>query len=63
MVVNHAGLPMGIVDRNRIGYFIFQKLGINLSADFISKFKSKNKYPLGIELPRIIELMKRKGDI
>ena len=45
------------------GYFIFKKLGLNLPPNLINKFNSNNQYPLGIELPKIIELMKKKGDI
>ena len=63
LVLNSADIPLGIIDRNKIGYFIFNKLGLNLSSTLISKFNNKNKYPLGIELPRIIKLMKKKGDI
>jgi len=33
------------------------------STNLINKFNSNNQYPLGIELPKIIELMKKKGDI
>ena len=63
LVLNSADIPLGIIDRNKIGYFIFKKLGLNLPSNLISKFNNKNQYPLGIELPRIIKLMKRKGDI
>ena len=63
LIVNPLNIPMGIVDRNIIGRFVFKKLGLNLPSDLISKFKAKNNYPLGIELPRIIELMRHKGDI
>ena len=63
LVLNSADIPLGIIDRNKIGYFIFNKLGLNLPSNLISKFNNKNQYPLGIELPRIIKLMKKKGDI
>ena len=63
LVINSAGIPLGIVDRNRIGYFVFNKLGLKLPSNIISKFNSKDQYPLGIELPRIIEIMRRKGEI
>ena len=36
---------------------------INISHEILNKIKSKNNYPLGIELPQIIKLMKSKGDI
>ena len=52
-----------IIDRNRIGFFVFDKLGLNLPSNLISKFNNKNQYPLGIELPRIIELMRKEGEI
>ena len=63
LVLNSADIPLGIVDRNNIGYFVFNKLGLNLPPNLINKFNNKNQYPLGIELPKIIELMKKKGDI
>ena len=63
LVINYAGLPLGIIDRNKIGYFVFNKLGINLPPNIVNKFNNKNQYPLGIELPKIIKLMKKKGDI
>ncbi len=63
LVLNSADIPLGIIDRNKIGYYIFNRLGLNLPSIVINKFNNKNQYPLGIELPRIIELMKKKGDI
>ena len=63
LVLNSADIPLGIIDRNKIGYFVFNKLGLNLPSNLFSKFNNKNQYPLGIELPRIIKLMKKKGDI
>ena len=57
------GIPKGLIDRNVIGCFILKKLGFNIPLEVVEKIKSHNKYPLGIELPRIIELMKNKGDI
>ena len=63
LVLNSADIPLGIIDRNKIGYFVFNKLGINLPSTLIDKFKNKNLYPLGIELPQIIKQMKKKGDI
>ena len=63
LVLNSANIPLGIIDRNNIGYFVLSKLGLNFPPNLISKFNKKNQYPLGIELPRIIELMKKKGDI
>ena len=63
LVLNSLGIPLGIVDRKKIGYFVFNKLGINLPTNLMSKFNNKNQYPLGIELPRIIKLMKKKGEI
>ncbi len=63
LVINPAGIPLGIVDRNRIGYFVFNKLGLKLPSNIINKFNNKDKYPLGIELPRIIKLMRKKGEI
>ena len=63
LVLNASDIPLGIVDRNKIGYFVLNRLGLNLPSDIFSKFNNRNQYPLGIELPRIINLMKKKGDI
>jgi Zn-dependent protease len=63
LVLNSADIPLGIIDRNKIGYFVFNKLGLNLPSNLISKFNNKDQYPLGIELPKIIKLMRKKGEI
>ena len=63
LVLNAADIPLGIIDRNRIGYFVFNKLGLNLPKDIMGKFNNKNHYPLGLELPRIVKIMKMRGDI
>ena len=63
LVLNSAHIPMGIIDRNKIGYFVFNKLGIDLPYNLMSKLNNQSIYPLGIELPRIIKLMRKKGDI
>tara|TARA_Y100000589_G_scaffold209110_1_gene197193 strand:+ start:1895 stop:3118 length:1224 start_codon:yes stop_codon:yes gene_type:complete len=63
LVLNPLGIPKGIIDRNKVGFFILKKLGFNIPSEIIEKIKSQNKYPLGIELPKMIELMKNKGDI
>ena len=63
LIINPLGIPMGLVDRKNIGHYVLKKLGLNISNEILSKIKSKNKYPLGIELPKIIKLMKSKGDI
>ena len=63
LVLNTLGIPKGIIDRNKVGYFILKKLGFNIPLELIEKIKSQNKYPLGIELPKMIELMKNKGEI
>ena len=63
LVINSAHIPMGIIDRNKIGYFVFNKLGIDLPYNLMSKLNNQSIYPLGIELPRIIKLMRKKGDI
>ena len=62
LVINPSGIPQGILDRNNIGYFVFDKLGLNLPSNIISKLNNKDQYPLGIELPKIIKSMKKKGD-
>ena len=63
LVLNSADIPLGIIDRNKIGYFVFNKLGLNLPSNLISKFNNKDQYPLGVQLPKIIKLMRRKGEI
>ena len=63
LVLNAADIPLGIIDRSKIGNFVLNKLGFNLPLDFVNKLNFKNHYPLGIELPRIINSMKQKGDL
>jgi len=63
LVINSADIPLGIVDRNKIGYFVLHKLGLNLPSNLISKFNHKDQYPLGIQLPKIIKLMRKNGEI
>ena len=63
LIVNSLGIPKGLVDRNQIGYFVLKKLGINLSMEIFKNIKNRDDYPLGIELPKIIQIMKIKGDI
>ncbi len=63
LVLNSSDIPLGIIDRNKIGYFVFNKLGLNLPSNLISKFNNKDQYPLGIQLPKIIKLMRKKGEI
>jgi len=63
LVLNAADIPLGIVDRSKIGNFVLSKLGFNLPSEIVNKLHFKNHYPLGIELPRIINSMKKKGDL
>ena len=63
LIMNPYGIPIGLLDRKNIGFFVLKKLGFNISNEILNKIKSKNNYPLGIELPKIIKLMKSKGDI
>ncbi len=63
LITNPYGIPMGFLDRKNIGLFVLKKLGLNISNEILNKIKSKSNYPLGIELPKIIKLMKSKGDI
>lgn len=63
LMMNPYGIPMGLLDRKNIGFFVLKKLGFNISNEILNKIKSKNNYPLGIELPKIIKEMKSKGDI
>ncbi len=63
LVLNSADIPLGIIDRSKIGNFVLNKLGFNLPSDIVNKLNFKNHYPLGIELPRIINSMKQKGDL
>ncbi len=63
LVLNAADIPLGIIDRSKIGNFVLNKLGFNLSSEIVNKLNFKNHYPLGIEFPRIINSMKQKGDL
>ena len=63
LIINPYGIPKGLLDRKNIGFFVLKKLGFNISNEILNKIKSKSNYPLGIELPKIIKLMKSKGDI
>jgi len=63
LVLNPANIPLGIIDRSKIGNFVLNKLGFNLPSEIVKKLNYKNQYPLGIELPKIINLMKQKGDL
>jgi Zn-dependent protease len=63
LVLNAADIPLGIIDRLKIGNFVLNKLGFNLPSEIVNKLNFKNHYPLGIELPRIINSMKQKGDL
>ena len=63
LVRNASDLPLGIIDRSKIGHFVLNKLGFNLPSEIVNKLNYKNNYPLGIELPRIINSMKQKGDL
>ncbi len=63
LVLNAADIPVGIIDRLKIGNFVLNKLGFNLPSEIFNKLNFKNHYPLGIELPRIINLMKQRGDL
>jgi len=63
LVLNPADIPLGIIDRSKIGNFVLNKLGFNLPSEIVNKLNYKNQYPFGIELPRIINSMKQKGDL
>jgi len=63
LVLNATNIPLGIIDRSKIGNFVLNKLGFNLPSEIVNKLNLKNHYPLGIELPRIINSMKQKGDL
>jgi len=63
LVLNAANIPYGIIDRSKIGNFVLNKLGFKLPSDIVNKLNFKNNDPLGIELPRIINSMKQKGDL
>ncbi|ABV50234.1 Zn-dependent protease [Prochlorococcus marinus str. MIT 9215] len=63
LVLNAADIPLGIIDRSKIGNFVLNKLGLNLPSEILNQLNFKNHYPLGIELPRIINSMKQKGDL
>jgi len=63
LVLNAADIPLGIIDRSKIGLFVLNKLGFNLPSEIVNKLNNKNQYPLGIELQRIVNAMKQKGDL
>jgi hypothetical protein len=63
LVFNAADIPLGIIDRSKIGNFVLNQLGFNLPSEIVNKLNFKNLYPLGIELPRIIDSMKQRGDL
>ncbi len=63
LVLNAADIPLGIINRSKIGNFVLNKLGFNLPSEIVNKLNYKNQYPLGIDLPRIINSMKQKGDL
>ena len=63
LIVNSLGIPQGLIDRNKIGYFILDRIGFKLSGELRNKLKIKNKYPLGLELPKIIKFMQKNGDL
>ncbi len=63
LVLNAADIPLGIIDRSKIGNFVLNKLGYNLPSEIVNKLNYKNQYPLGIDFPRIINSMKQKGDL
>ena len=63
LVLNAADIPLGIIDRSKIGNFVLSKLGFNLPAEIVTKLNYKDQYPLGIQLPRIINSMKQRGDL
>ena len=63
LVVNSGNIPLGIINRNTIGYYVLSKMGINLPYEITKKIDKNNQYPLGIELPRIIKIMQEKGEI
>ncbi len=63
LVLNEAKIPLGLIDRSKIGNFVLNKLGFNLPSEIVNKLNYKNKYPLGIDLPRIINSMKQRGDL
>ena len=63
LVITNADIPLGIIDKPKIGYFVLKKLGITLPPEIAIRLINRNQYPLGLELKRIIDLMKKKGDI
>jgi len=63
LVLNAANIPLGIIDRSKIGNFVLNKLGFNLPLDIVNKLNFKNNYPLGIDFPSLITSMQQKGDL
>ena len=57
LVLSLAGLPLGTLDRVDIGKAVLMKIGINLPDQLIRVARKKNVYPIGLNLPKIANLM------
>ncbi|MDC3092317.1 Zn-dependent protease, partial [Prochlorococcus sp. AH-716-M18] len=47
LVINAAQIPLGIVDRSRVGNFVLNKLGFNLPLEIANKLNFKKSVSLG----------------
>ena len=45
LVLNAADIPLGIIDRSKIGNFVLNKLGFNLPSEIVNKLNYKNHIP------------------
>ncbi len=57
LVLSLAGLPLGTLDRVDIGKAVLKKIGLNLPDALIKVARKENIYPLGLNLPNIVEAM------
>jgi len=63
LVLNASNIPLGIINRSKIGQFILNKLGFELPSNIVNKLNNKKQYPLGIDFLKIVNSMKKRGDI
>lgn len=61
LVFNLAGLPSGTLDRVDVGKSVLNKLGLKIPQPFLEVARKENNYPLGLALPKIVEMMIASG--
>ena len=57
LVLSVAGLPLGTLDRVDIGKGVLKRIGLNLPDQLIKLARKENIYPLGLNLPNIVQSM------